>query len=356
MPENHLFKSAFRAFQRAEEAAGRSIERFYSIGGYSICLRFAGPALLPIFTRALEHLTAEPTPAPSLTVCLWESASCGIEIPPLPWKKGEHPPDGRVYGYNDARIYYAAVRLGSDMINLLDAELNVAICAIRDLHKFRYKEIHGAPLLWILNWWMALHGRQLLHAGAVGRPSGGVLLAGRAGSGKSTAALACLNSELKFLSDDYCLLDISQSPPFAHSLYSSGKLEMDSIQRIPHLTAMINNLSPLDSTGEKTLIFLNEEYPEKLSSGFPIRAILLPRVTGRKETKLEPVSPIAALKALAPSTIFQLHRAGSKAFQDVTASRVFRDIAALVKRVPCFTLEMGTDLPRVPLVITRLLN
>ncbi len=277
-------------------------------------------------------------------------------MPPLLWKNGDHLPDGQVYGYNDERIYYAAGSLGSGMLNMLDAELDIAIYAVCDAHKLRYNEICGAPLLWILNWWMAQHGRQLLHAGAVGGRSGGVLLAGRAGSGKSTAALACLNSELRYLSDDYCLLDTDQPRPYAHSLFSSAKLEADSIQRLPHLSAMINNLSSLNTTGKKTLLFLNEHCPERLLAGFPIRAILLPRFTGKRETTLEPVSPMAALKALAPSTIFQLHRAGSKAFQDVTASRAFRDIAALAKKVPCLTLELGTDLPRIPRVIMQLLS
>lgn len=351
-----FFKSVYRKFQRAEEEAGGPIDRFYTIGGYSVRLRFAGPALLPFFTRALEHLAAKPTPAPSLTVCFWESASTGIELPPLQGKDDDHLPDGEVYGYNDERIYYTAVNLGSGLLNMLDAELNVAICAVRDARKLPYNEICGSPLLLILNWWMGKHGRLLLHAGAVGRPSGGVLLAGRAGSGKSTAALACLNSELMYLSDDYCLLAAEQTLPYAYGLFSSGKLEVDSIQRIPHLPAMINNSGGLNTTGKKALHFLNEHCPEKLSTGFPIQAILLPRFTGRRETTLRSVSPTTALKALAPSTIFQLHRAGSKAFQDIAAAGAFREIAALVRKVPCFTLELGTDLSQVPLVIMRLLS
>jgi hypothetical protein len=52
------------------------------------------------------------------------------------------------------------------------------------------------------------------------------------------------------------------------------------------------------------------------------------------------------LAALAPSTIFQLPRAGNEAFQF---------LAAFIRQLPCFSLEVGTDLSGIPPVIEELL-
>jgi hypothetical protein len=55
----------------------------------------------------------------------------------------------------------------------------------------------------------------------------------------------------------------------------------------------------------------------------------------------------ATLAALAPSTIFQLPRAGGEAF---------KFLATFARGLPCFSLEAGTDLSTIPPVIERLLD
>ena len=338
-----FFEAVYQTFQRAEQVAGGSVDCFYTIGGYTIQLRFAGPALLPFITPPLEHLAAEPNPAPALTICLWDNASTGTTLPPLPWAPNDHIARGEIRGYNDGRIY-TALYVGVNMLNMLDIERDLALYCIRDASQFPpYQK--GSPLLTILHWWVRNHGLQYVHAAAVGTPTrGGVLLVGKGGSGKSTTALACLNSELLYVSDDYCLL-ATDPIPYAYSLYNSAKLDTNHIQRFPHLVPAISNADHLDT--EKALIFLHRHYPEKIVKGFPIRALLVPRVIARPETRLTPASPIAGLKAFAPSTIFQLSGASNAAFRTMTE---------FVKRVPCYHLELGTNLRRIPKVILDLLS
>ncbi len=188
------------------------------------------------------------------------------------------------------------------------------------------------------------HHRQLTHAAAIGTSKGGVLLIGKGGSGKSTTALSCINSGFFYVSDDYCLLT-TDPVPYVYSLYNSAKLDADNIQKFPNLAPAISNTDHLDS--EKALFFLYEYCSEKMATGFPIRAILLPRVSGHPETKLTPASPAESLTALAPSTIFQLPGAGVAAFQIMVR---------LVQQIPCYTLELGTNLSRIPDVILCLLS
>ena len=73
---------------------------------------------------------------------------------------------------------------------------------------------------------------------------------------------------------------------------------------------------------------------QDITTGFPLRAILVPRRTGRQETTVSEASSAAALQALAPSTIFQLPGAGDEAF---------RLLSEVCRQLPCYFLNLGTD-------------
>lgn len=338
-----FFRDVYRAFNQAEKSEEGTIDRHYSIGGYSIRLRFAGPALVPYITPALEHLESDSCETPKLTICLWDSASTSVKIPPPPWTQDDYIARDEIRGYNDGRIH-AAFQIEAGILSLLDVEQNLAICWVRDAQNVPYYET-GAPLLRILHWWMLKSERQLIHAAAVGIPEKGVLLAGRGGSGKSTTALACINSKLSYVADDYCLVS-SEPAPFVYSLYNTAKQAADNMKRFPNHISAVSNPERLET--EKALLFLYKHYPGKIAAGFPIRHILIPRITGRHETSLQPAPRPAALKALAPSTIFQLSGADHIAF---------KMIAGFVRKVSsCYYLDLGTDISKIPNVIHELLK
>jgi len=339
---NRFFESVHQKFQLAERIIGGSVDRFYKIGNYTIRLQFAGPTLVPAVTPAFEHLAVEPTSQPALTICIWDSVSTDTRMHVVPWSNDDYMTRGDVRGYTDDAIR-TAFHHGSDTLHLLNLKKDLGIFWLNDAHLLPYYE-SGAPLQTILHWWLADHGHQLIHAGAIGTPKGGVVLAGKSESGKSTTALACLNTDLVYVSDDYCLL-ASEPDPYVHSLYSSGKLNPQDVYRFPHLKPAISNQDRFET--EKALFFFNPFFPEKISSGFPLQAILLPKVTSSEKTTLSPVSRSVALKALAPSTIFQLSGAGRSAFQT---------IVKCVRQVPCYILELGSDISEIPETIQKLLS
>jgi len=260
---------------------------------------------------------------------------------PRPWEDGDFLARGVIQGYNTERIY-TAFQHGSAAVSVLDKERNLAVFWAPDPRLPYWEE--GSPLRTILYWWLLSQELQLVHAAAVGNSTGGVLIGGKGGSGKSTTALACLESNLSYVGDDYTLLGLDPGP-VVHSLYNSAKLNNDHAQRFPALLPKIANTDRL--TEEKALLFVNEHYPSKVATRLPIRAILLPRVTGLVETRLKRVSVAMALASLAPSTIFQLPRAGNEAF---------KFLAAFARRVPCFSFKVGTDLSAIPPVIEGLLS
>jgi hypothetical protein len=336
-----FFNALHRAYSDAEEASGEAIQRFFRVGGHVLHLRFAGPALVDPLSAALAHLACDAPPRAALTVCLFDTASTATSPPPCPWGPEEVYEGGLVEEFSSARfhtVFQVAVRL----LTILDRERGLAVCWAPGAEHLRMPE-RAAPLRRLLQAWKAEHETLLVHGGAVGFPDGGVLLAGQGGVGKSTAALACLASSLSYAGDDYCLLDAAGSLRL-HSLYGTGKTDASALARLPFLASMVSNRDRLAT--EKALYFLHDHVPHKLTAGFPLRAVLLPRLTWQRDTALVPSSPGAVLRALAPTTVL---------LSPQTAARTLPLLADLARRVPAYELRMGSDAAEVPVTIIQFL-
>jgi len=336
-----FFETTSKVFQETHRNV-EIINRFYSVGGYPVKLQFAGHALIPLLTPALDHLVIDQTPSPSLTICLWDSESTGTYMPSPPWSLEDYFARGEIKDYNNNNIFTACNK-GSGALSILNKNFSTGLWWIRNACEVPFYE-SGSPLLMLFHWWLRHKQCQVVHAGAVGTKDAGVLLVGKGGSGKSSTTITCLNSELLYAGDDYCILTTT-SVPSVFSLYSSGKLDANHIKKFPHLLPIVNNKDRTDV--EKPLLFFNQHYSEKIVKKFPIRAIFLPRITGLPDTTLTPTTQAVALKALAPNTLFQLLGADSL---------TFHEIAKFVRQVPCYYLNLGTELDKIPLVISKFLS
>ena len=346
-----FFQFIYAYYIKAENKSAGYQDRFFSVGDRPVRLRFAGNGLIPALTPALAHLEIPLTNAPDLSVFLWDNVSTGTELPSIisryldslgEWwihlgKRGE------INELTNERIH-TAYHLGPNILSIIDLKENLAMYWVKDAQALPYYEI-GSPLRTILHWWADRGAYQFIHAGAVGLAAGGVLLAGKGGTGKSTTALVCLEAGLMYASDDYCLVK-TDPVPFVYSLYNTAKLRGDlDLERFPLLAPFVSNKSRLES--DKAVFFLQQHFPQLVSRGFPIKAILLPLVTDQKETRLRPVTAGAVLAALAPSTLFQLPGAGSTAI---------KTMKKLVGQVPGYILELGTDTAKIPETILGLLS
>jgi hypothetical protein len=338
---SEFFSAVRERFDQAVAHAG-PFERRFEIGGRVVLLRFAGNALHDLLTPALNHLAASPSSPPELTVFLFDTATTGVAPPPPAWASDAFRQRGEVDGFNDGRIH-TVYQEGSDVLLMYDRERREALYWSSDHRKVPYWE-RSFPLRTVFHWWLEDQPLQPVHAAAVGLPEGGVLIVGLSGSGKSTTALACLDSELLFAGDDFVLVR-TRPAPHVYSLYGTAKLEPANLARFPHLRAVAANGDRLDR--EKALLFLKSFAPEKLSGGFPIRALLVPRVTGRRDTLLRRSTASEAFLALAPTTLGYLP--GSE-------RAAFAKMGALVRQVPVYALEAGTDLAQIPRTILDLLR
>ena len=334
------------SFAAAAAATGGVAVDRYTMAGVSICLRFASSALRERLTPAFAHLAepaGRPAPEAALTVSLWDSASTRAEPPPRPSAPADHAP-GALFHHHEPPLR-SAYQPGLETLSILDSEASEAWHWVADAFEQPYWD-QASPIRQILFWWLGSRGYLQVHGGAVGTRTGGVLLVGKGGSGKSTVALSSLDSGLLYAGDDYVAVTLDPRPR-VQSLYSSAKLEPTHVRTfMPHLVPLLANGERLED--EKAVLYVHEHFPEQTTAGFPLRAVVVPRVTStRRGSRIVEVSRAAALAALAPSTIFQLHTADQRALSEMSR---------LVGTVPCYALELGSDVHEIPGTIAALLS
>jgi hypothetical protein len=325
------------------------VERRYEIGGRGVSVRFAaGAELIGALTRALSHLPAPRGPEPALTILVTDGR--GFEPPTPPWTPPERRPtagadeDARPALYACDDRVHGLLELERVTLSMYDTADAVGVFWVRSAATLPYYE-RGAPLRAILHWWALDQGWQMAHAGAVGTAAGGVLLVGKGGSGKSTATLACATSGLAYVGDNDVL--VGDGPePFVHGLYCSAKLEPGHRRRA--LPALDGALGATEVwAGGKELFFLDGALRGSVGVGFPLKAVVLPRVTSAARATVRRVSSAVALLSVAPSTLFALPGARRHRLQHM---------ARALAGVPAYVLELGSDLGTVAPAIRSVLD
>ena len=201
------------------------------------------------------------------------------------------------------------------------------------------------PLNLLLTVWCGDRNMHAIHAGLVARDGHGVLLAGSAEAGKSTAALACACAGFDFLADDCVALAEPEPREFeGHSLYASATVDS---AHLPRFTML-----PVDAgeravhNGAKSLLFVGEAPPLRAGRVAPIRALALPRIVGSADPRACRASKREALQRLAPGTI---------ATRAVPAQSCLSRLARLVDRVPSYWLDLDHDVAAIPRRVERLM-
>ncbi len=336
-----LFEDFYRGFCDAKNRAGE-VAFFCCIAGTTIRLRFAGSALVPHVTPALEHLRIAPVDAPDLTLCLWDSDSTGIPGPPPICPRASFTDRGDIWGFYSDRIK-TAFHWSDFSVNILDHESSLGVYWVQDAATQPYWA-RSSPLRTLLHWRFERQGCQLVHGAAVGTADGAVLITGKGGVGKSTTALSCLDTGLDYLGDDYVVIRGGDKPSVC-SLYCTAKLNADNVIRFPGFREFVSNPDELDD--EKAVIHLHPRFADRLKQEVPLKAILTPRFRDGDETTFSPESPLVLRQATCFATMCQLPGVGRLTYE-------FFD--HLCATVPGYVLHVGRDLEGIPPVISGLLN
>jgi len=330
-----FFDRAAAEHAGAMRSAGE-VDRLLRFGDRLLRFRIAGEALAGTLLGAFgPRVCADPGPVHA-TFGLWEECEAPAPLA-VPWASRDVGPRGLIDGPEDAGVL-AVQEAGSDALTLWrpgGRELLYRVPAAAGLPWWE----RAAPLRPALFWALSGQGRHLVHAGAVGdRERGGVLLAGAGGSGKTTVALAALAAGLGYVADDYLLLHST----IAWNLFATAKLDAGHRMRFPELGDAAR-ISPDPVQDEKSVLDVE---CDALVESLEIKAVIVPRITGGK-TRLRRASAGEALLALAPSTAFQM---------PFDRGRVVGSLAALVRGVPAFALDVGDDPGALAPAVERVLD
>jgi hypothetical protein len=318
------------AIAHAERATrGRAREHSFRLCERGVELRVAGDAYEERLTRALRHAAVEPQTgaAAALRVFALDARAAGGEPPPrwpFPYADPRHLERLHVTRERDAYL-----RLDEDTRTwqVFDRASGRAALWTADAERLPEWE-QSFPLRSLLGWLLAPSAETLAHAAVICCGERGLLLAGAGGSGKSTTTAACLDAGLETCGDDFVAVTGGRSPR-AHALFDTLKLDARALALFPRLAAQV---AGPPAPGAKARIHLFEHAPRGLRASCTLDAIVVPSLAPGVATRIVPLPKSAALRALAPTTVFLTR--GAEA--ETTAK-----LGALVRRLPTHALRIG---------------
>lgn len=189
----------------------------------------------------------------------------------------------------------------------------------------------GAPLRCFLHWEYAARGMRLTHAGTLGKGGRGVLLAGAGGAGKSGTVASGLLAGLDSVGDDYVLVEFDGDRSLARPLFTTLKQDQAGFDRLG-LARLLPDPGLLNWQG-KYQFRVQDLCPRGVASELDIVALLVPQISGAAQSTITPLARKDALMALAPSGIAQMPGERESGF---------RFFGELTRRLPCYTLTLGT--------------
>lgn len=349
-PKQHLREFCKEILGLSQSIRRHSAEGHHQarIGEKIFRLHFQNSAMADIMFPPIEHLQVSYDKPPDVSVDIWDSKSAKINLPEielintlnsLKLTKGSH--DGETIFYNDQN-YTLAFQVPRQHLSIADHKTGQSVFwvpAIDNLYP-----LDGRPFRAIFQWFLSQGNNQIVHAAGVGLQHGGVIITGKSGAGKSTIAVACLNSSLKLAGDENVIVS-ANATPVVHSLYNSANLDNKSLSLLPFMKR--KQVPAIEDSIDKTLFYLHQSFPDKFISHFNLKAIVVSQVSGTGSSRLEQLSPAAALTSLAPTSIFQIPGNKQTAF--------FR-MSQFVKKTPCFQLSIGGSMNDVPPILIKLIN
>ena len=172
-----------------------------------------------------------------------------------------------------------------------------------------------------------------IHAAGLGLNGTGVMLTAKGGSGKSTAALTCLQAGFEYLGDDFVLFNTRTLE--MHSLYNVAKVEPHQLTFFKHLST---EWGAVNLPQEKQKVFLYPGYQKQLVRKMKVKAILIPKYDANcNDSVLTACSVSEVLLAMAPSTMFLLR----------ADNRLFRQLAEVCKSLPVYRFRTSSCLDSI---------
>ncbi|MCW5773651.1 MAG: hypothetical protein KIT16_18560 [Rhodospirillaceae bacterium] len=177
----------------------------------------------------------------------------------------------------------------------------------------------------------------VLHAAAVARDRRVLLLAGKGGAGKTTAALACLERGWAYAGDDYVLANAATGE--IAPLYTSARLRPDMAGEFERLVEATCVAVSGEGGSRRHELALGRVLACGKAEGGMLAAILLPQRKGAPHPRFTAAGPVDAFRAMPVTTSLgtpsELRRLGEK-------------LGSLVARAPVHAVDTGESVAEIP--------
>lgn len=317
-PESY-FDYLEREFRKTSDSP---FYRFFNISGETFRLDFPSEKVSKPFT--LPFIETSPIDDPDFIIAIWDSKTSKYEKLQPGWKLESYGKRGEIIGFN-RDPYRCLFDIGSQSLSMAHLTKKRAFFWTDNFLSLPFWE-RGAPLRNIIHWLLPLRNKYLVHGAGIGYHKGGILLVGQGGAGKTTTALSSMTTDLLYLGDDYTAIEIANTPKI-HTVFTSAKVCPHTSEKLfPKKTSYEN---------EKIVIQLHEEFPDKIATNLPLKAIIRPIITSSSMPSLISYSKSKMLAEFAGSTLFQLPG---------NSPRFLSDMANLLDSLPCFALKLSSNL------------
>ena len=184
-----------------------------------------------------------------------------------------------------------------------------------------------------------------LHASTVCREDSGFFFSAATGSGKSTLAVSLVRSGFGFLSDDITFVRRTGSDMELLAFPQPVQMWDDALQRFPELHKIQSQYSPCH--GYKKQFRVEDIYPGSFRERALPKVLILPKLADQKESYLTELTKTKALVELIPQSLIVAQRSIVRDHMGV--------LADLIDRCDCYKLSFGSDIDRIPNLISDVL-
>lgn len=294
---------------------------YYDLAGVTICIRLHDKSLESPFLRAITHLKVEEGQA-KYVIDVWDCKRNNLSFPKFNYGVDDVKLRGEIPNYSGSGISFAYFS-HARMVHILNENKHHGIVALVDARQLPVFEL-ACPFRAIFSWILRNNSRAMIHGAALADNNGdGYLILGKSGAGKSTSAISCFISGMKYIGDDLCAIGMLDNEIYVFSLYSSGKTYYSECEFLPLLSKYASSLK--DKYFPKEIYFFGEEH-QRICHSARIKKILIP--SKNKECYSNDSFSVAALMSmtitstqeLLPNAGFELLPLLSKAFKQAEIS------------------------------------
>ncbi|KUM23431.1 serine kinase [Mesorhizobium loti] len=305
----------------------------YDLNGQVIRISAERAEFWPSFDLMLGTLRVGEAVEPGFRVDIFET-------PALP-----EPPEGKLAFDGEVPLDgHCRIIDGGDVVHLVFPGLQTAsIHADEGWAEIRVhpdSKVKWTLLMMVLDAALDAGGQHMLHTAGLTLPGREalVLIHAPSGTGKSTTSMALASQGFGLCSDDAMILDVKAQGVTAWGMPRRVKIHRNTAAMLPFLSPCLGDTWDAEGEQAVSLDRLGEIIRIEDARARPVAALLHLERSADGQTRLMPMARTDAMVALATDNV----RTGMTGLLPIQKRRMAA-IAALVKAVPTFTLEVGSS-------------